>query len=217
MTDSDPHAEARIERGGVPLSTAEGAVVALHGRGATAVSILQLVAEGDRTDNAVAYLAPQAVGNTWYPYSFLEPQSRNEPHLNSALDAVDRTVSEAVTAVGAEQVIIVGFSQGACLASEFAARDARRYGALVAFSGGLIGDRIVSDRYGGSFDGMPVYLGCSDIDPHIPVERVYETEDVLDDLDAAVETEIFEGMGHTVNETELAALASHIDGIVSSS
>jgi predicted esterase len=157
-----------------------------------------------RTD--IAYIAPQASANTWYPYSFLAPLQANEPWLSSALALINR-LFEGLRAEGfdAERVGLAGFSQGACLATEHAARNARRYGCVIGLSGGLIGPPGTSRDHAGSLDGTPVFLGCSDVDPHIPLERVEETAAVLSELGADVDQRIYPGMGHTVNDDELAA------------
>jgi predicted esterase len=189
---------------GPQLDEADAAVVALHGRGATARGILQVVAQLDV--DGVAGVAPQATRNTWYPTGFMEPIEQNEPWLSAALSMLEGLV-ESVEGEGvpAERIVLLGFSQGACLASEFLARNARRYGGHVAFSGGLIGPPGTPRDYEGSLDGTPAFLGCSDRDPHIPEERVHETADVLTELGADVTTRIYEGMGHTVNQDELEA------------
>lgn len=201
--NSDPHADQSVATAGVPLSEAEIAVVMCHGRGATAESILDLAAELGRGD--ASYLAPQAAGHTWYPQSFLAPLEANEPFLSSALAAVGRTLDRVRdAAIPADRTVLLGFSQGACLAAEFVARNARRYGGLVVLSGGLIGPPETPRDYEGSLDGMPVFIGCSDRDPHIPIDRVHETTTVLRDLNATVSEEIYEGMGHGVIPAELA-------------
>lgn len=188
------------------------ALVLLHGRGATARSALSLVEGISREDGLC--LAPQAARNTWYPQSFMAPIPENEPWLSAALDRVDTTLATAGDAgVPLERTLLVGFSQGACLASEYVARNARRYGGLAALSGGLIGPEGTPRDYEGSLAGTPAFLGCSDSDPHIPLERVHETAAVLEDLDAAVDERIYEGMGHTVNEDERAALGDLIAGL----
>ncbi len=211
MSQRDPNADGEVLSGGTPLDEAVAIAIAIHGRGATAQSILQLVAQADRSDGDIAYLAPQATRATWYPRSFLAPPEHNQPYLDSALSTVERVMQMALGQVSADRVAIVGFSQGGCLASEFVARNPRRYGGLFAFSGGLIGDEVDTDRYAGSLDGSPVYLGCSDIDPHIPVERVHETADVFEMLDGEVTTDIFPGMGHTVNADELEQLSKRFE------
>lgn len=203
---------------GAPLEEARGVVLLVHGRGATAESILSLADAFGVPD--ICYLAPQASGNTWYPHSFLAPLVRNEPDLTAALEAVTRACATATQAgFAAGQIVVAGFSQGACLALEFAARRARRLGGIVAFSGGLIGSGDVAGQltpydkqfeYSGSLDGTPVFLGCSDRDPHIPVERVHQTTEVFRLLGANVTERIYPGMPHTVNEEEIAFARSII-------
>jgi phospholipase/carboxylesterase len=152
----------------------------------------------------VAYRAPQAARGSWYPNRFIAPIEQNEPHLASALQAVSDSVESLVDAgIPYEQVVVLGFSQGACLGSEFVARTPRRYGGVVAFSGGLIGPLGTEFDHEGDLAGTPVFLGCSDSDPHIPVERVHETRDVFERLGADVDERIYEGMGHTINADEI--------------
>ncbi|MGI9174697.1 MAG: alpha/beta hydrolase [Rhodothermales bacterium] len=205
------HRDQPIRTSGVPPEEAAAAMVLLHGRGASAESILTLTEElGDPP--GFAYAAPQAAGHTWYPYSFLAPLEQNEPWLTSALEAVGAAVSGLERAgLDASQIILLGFSQGACLALEFAARNARRYGGVIAFSGGLIGpDGTLRDYngtlrdYNGTLSGTPVFLGCSDIDAHIPEARVHKSADVLERLGGDVAKRIYPGMGHTVNRDEIA-------------
>jgi len=197
-----PHRGQPVLATGRPLDEAKAAMVLVHGRGATAQSILELGGVLGHPD--FAYLAPQASGNTWYPYSFLAPIAQNEPGITSGLRAVAAVVA-AIEAAGipAEKIIIGGFSQGACLASEFVARQARRYGGLLAFSGGLIGPPGTPRDYVGSLAGMPVFIGCSDVDPHIPLVRVTETADTLTQLDASVVKKVYPGMGHTIIQDEI--------------
>ena len=187
---------------GKPLNEAKAAMILVHGRGATAVSILEL--SEVLPHPAMAYLAPQAQGNTWYPQSFLAPMPQNEPWLSSALQAVaDAVATVEASGIPAERLIIGGFSQGACLASEFVARNARRYGGLLVFSGGLIGPPGTPRNYEGSLDGTPVFLGCSDVDFHIPVGRVEETAVTLTHLGATVNKKIYPNMGHTIIQDEI--------------
>lgn len=202
-----PHAGAAILHEGVPLAQARAAAVLVHGRGATAESILSLaplVYPG-----GFAFLAPQAAGGTWYPWSFMESIERNEPWLTSALGVLSDLLGRlAAAGIPAERTVLLGFSQGACLTLELAARNARRYGAVVGLSGGLIGPDGTSRDYPGSLDGTPVFLGCSDVDPHIPKERVEETAQVMRRLGGDVDVRLYPGMGHTINEDELDAVGS---------
>jgi predicted esterase len=198
-----PHQGQEMLTAGPALEEARAAMILIHGRGASAHDILDLGRYLSAAD--MAQLAPQAANNTWYPYSFLNSLEQNEPHLSSALQLVESLVEQVEAAgIPAERIIIGGFSQGACLASEFVARHARRYGGLLAFSGGLIGPPGTSRAYEGSLDGTPVFLGCSDVDFHIPLERVDETAEVLSGLGATVNKKIYPGMGHTIIEDEIA-------------
>lgn len=201
----DPHADQPVLHRGPELRMARLAVILVHGRGDSAAGILGLSQEFQVSD--VAWLAPQAGGHVWYPYSFLAPMDQNEPGLSSGLRKIGGLV-EMVRAqgIGSERVVLMGFSQGACLAQEFAARHARRYAAVVGLSGGLIGPPGTSRDYVGSLEGTPVLLGCSDIDAHIPVERVHETAEVFRRMGAAVDERIYPRMGHTVNRDELDAV-----------
>lgn len=203
----DPHASGRLLLAGAPLETATAAVIALHGRGAGAEDIAALAREVTPPD--VSIVAPEATGNTWYPYRFLEPIERNEPWLSSALGRVASVIGQlSQHGIPPERVALLGFSQGACLALETAARDARRYAALIGLSGGLIGPPGTRFDYDGSLEGTPVFLGCSDVDAHIPVERVEQSAEALERLGASVDMRIYPGMGHTVNRDELLAARS---------
>ena len=202
MRKEDPHANPRVLQAGVPIDAARIVAIMLHGRGAGAEDILGLANEFTARD--VAFVAPQAAGNTWYPYSFLMPLEQNEPSLSSALRAIERLVeSLAQQNVTPDRIALMGFSQGACLALEFAARHAQRYAVIAAFSGGLIGPPGTPRNYPGSFAGTPVFLGCSDVDPHIPVERVHESAEVFTRMGATVTKKIYPHMGHTINESEI--------------
>ena len=200
-----PHQNQPVRTAGVPLGEARGAVVMLHGRGATADSMFMLASALGVQD--FAYLAPQAGGNSWWPQSFLAPIASNEPGISSAMDAVSNVLG-LVSAGGVplERTVLLGFSQGACLAAEFAARNARRYGGVAGLSGGLIGPDGTRREYAGSLEKTPVFLGCSDVDAHIPAERVRLSAEVLRRLGADVTMRLYPGMGHTINEDELAAV-----------
>jgi predicted esterase len=201
----DPHSGEPVLRSGVPVSTARLVAIFLHGRGASARDILDLA--GQLTAGDIAYLAPQAAGHSWYPYSFMSPLEQNEPGLTSALGVVAGLLEDlAAEGVTAERVVLLGFSQGACLAQEFAARHAQRYAGIAGLSGGLIGPPGTPRNYPGAFAGTPVFLGCSDVDAHIPVERVRESAEVFRRMGANVDERIYPRMGHTVNRDELEAV-----------
>ncbi len=188
--------------GGTPLAQAYAAMIMLHGRGATAGDILSLAEEFDT--EGFAYLAPQAAGNVWYPYRFLEPIERNEPWLSSALHVIDNLIAQVITAgIPAERLMLLGFSQGACLTLEYAARHTRRYGGLVGLSGGLIGPDVTLRDYAGSFDGTPIFLGCSDVDVYIPLARVHASTQILQQLGGEVTERIYPGLDHTINHDEV--------------
>ena len=213
-TTTDPHAGAPVLTAGVPLDRASAALIMVHGRGATADDILALADELPAA--GLAFLAPQAAGHTWYPYRFLEPLERNEPHLSSALALLDRIVGEVEAAgIGANYIGLLGFSQGACLALDYAVRNPRRYGALVGLSGGLIGPPGTRWPEAGSLAETPVFLGCSDVDAHIPAERVRETAAHLETLGAAVDMRLYPGMGHTVNRDEIDAVRGIVRAMTS--
>ena len=206
---NDPHKGQPVRGAGAPVAGAAVAMILLHGRGASAEDILSL-AEHFAADD-VAYLAPQAAGHSWYPFSFMAPAERNEPYLSSALGLVDAIVKTVeAEGVAAERIVLLGFSQGACLAAEYAARHARRYGGLVALTGGLIGAELRNENYRGDFAGTPALIACSDVDPHIPLTRVRETTSVLKALGAAVDERIYPGLGHTVNADEMARVRGMI-------
>jgi len=196
-----PHDGRPVLLAGEPLERASAAMILVHGRGASAQDIMTIA--GEVAEPGFAFLAPEAAGNAWYPNRFMEPLASNEPWLSSALATVGRVLALVEERLPAESVILLGFSQGACLALEFAARNARRYGALVGLSGGLIGPDDTPRDYPGSLAGTPVFLGCSDIDPHIPAPRVVETGGVLETLGGRVTVKLYPGLGHEVNADEL--------------
>jgi predicted esterase len=204
---SDPHGSQPVLHHGPPPGDARLTVILVHGRGDSAAGILGLTQEFDGDD--VAWLAPQAAGHTWYPYSFLSPIPRNEPFITSALGVLRRLVEQLDgDGVASDRVILMGFSQGACLTAEFAARHARRYAGIAALSGGLIGPPGTAREYDGSFEGTPVLIGCSDVDPHIPLERVQETAEVFRRMNAQVDERIYPNLPHTINSDEIAAIAA---------
>lgn len=197
-----PHQGQKVYAAGKALDEAKAAMILIHGRGATAPSILELANPLYHPD--FAYLAPQAADNTWYPYSFLSPIENNEPGISSGLGAIAELVKQIGEAgIPTENIIIGGFSQGACLTSEFAARNARRYGGLLAFSGGLIGPPGTPRDYEGSLEGTPVFLGCSNVDFHVPEERVHETTTTFEKMGANVTERIYPNMGHTIIQDEI--------------
>ena len=207
-----PHGGQPVLAQGKPLTEAKTAMILLHGRGATADSIMDLARYLHRED--MAYLAPQAAAQTWYPFSFLAPIARNEPYLTSALNTVASLIERIeVAGLPAERIFLGGFSQGACLAAEFAARHARRYGGLLLFSGGLVGPEGTPRDYEGDFDDMPVFIGCSDVDPHIPLARVHETANILQSMGAHVDEQIYPDMDHTIILDEIDKARTMVEGV----
>ena len=200
-----PHQATQILKGGVDASEADAAMIMIHGRGATAQSILPLADEFD-TNLKLTLRAPQASGNTWYPNSFMAPSENNEPGISSGLQQIFTIVEELKSeGFSEDQIYLLGFSQGACLVSEFVARHPKKYGGLIALSGGLIGEgtSIPADNYSGDLSGTPVFMGCSDVDAHIPKERVNESAEVFTQLNADVNKKLYPGMGHTVTHDEI--------------
>ena len=201
----DPHRDQPIFVWGATLDTASAAIVMVHGRGASVEDMRALASEIERPN--VAYIAPAGAGHTWYPYSLLEPMQRNESYLSSALRLLERASAKASDAkIPSERLALFGFSQGGCVAVEFAARHARRYGAVIGLSAGLIGPEGTPRDYKGSLDGTPVFLGCGDVDPNIPKRRVDHTAEVLGRMGAVVDKRIYPGMGHTVSADEIAVV-----------
>jgi predicted esterase len=199
----DPHAGTPVLHAGAPLADAAAAVILVHGRNAAPENILELAGGFDVAD--VAYLAPAAAGRTWYPLSFLAERAQNEPYLSSALGRLGALVAEIEQAgVPRARIVLAGFSQGACLASEFVLQHPARYGGLIAFSGGLIGPPDTTWTPAGVLEGTPAFFGCSDIDAHVPEPRVRESARVLSDMGADVTLRIYPGMGHAVNDDEVA-------------
>lgn len=187
---------------GKELSKDSKVLIMLHGRGGSAEDILSLSSYLNVNDFTL--MAPQATDNTWYPYSFLAPPSQNEPWLSSALNLLKELLDElSGKGISSENIFFLGFSQGACLTLEFIARNAKKYGGVVAFTGGLIGDKIYSQNYKGDFQNTPVFIGTSNPDPHVPVERVYATSNILKNMNADVIEKVYSNMGHTINQDEI--------------
>jgi phospholipase/carboxylesterase len=188
---------------GTALEQAKKALIMVHGRGGSAENILGLAQRLEVKDFAL--IAPQATNHTWYPYSFLMPPDQNEPYLSSALQLL-KSITEQIVSQGIaeKELYFLGFSQGACLTLEFTARNAKQYGGIVAFTGGLIGDKIYPDNYAGNFVGTSIFIGSSDPDPHVPVRRVEESAELLQKMNARVYKKIYAHGGHLVNEDEIA-------------
>ena len=196
-----PHAGQPVLAAGEPLARAHAAMILAHGRGAGAADILTVASEVMHP--GVAYLAPQAAGGAWYPNPFTAPLESNEPHLSSALAVLAALLATVEASIPDERIILLGFSQGACLTLEFAVRNARRYGAVIGLSGGLIGPDGTLRDYPGDFSGTPAFLGCSDVDPYIRKDRVIEAAEVFKGMGAGVTMHLYPGMAHTVSEDEL--------------
>lgn len=187
---------------GTPLAEAKKALVMIHGRGASAQDILSL--SKHLNVDGFALLAPQAAGNTWYPLSFLAVPQDNEPYLSASLGAIAEVVAEIEAAgINKENIYFLGFSQGACLSLEFVARNASKFGGIAAFTGGLIGDRIYAENYNGNFDGTPVFIGTSNPDFHVPVQRVYDSETILNSMNANLTVKVYDNMPHTIVQDEI--------------
>jgi len=187
---------------GKELTKDSKVLIMVHGRGGSAEDILSLSSYLDVKDFTL--LAPQATNNTWYPYSFLAPPYQNEPWLSSALDLLKKLLDKLISkGIPTENIYFLGFSQGACLTLEFVTRNASKYGGVIAFTGGLIGDRIYNENYKGDFQNTPIFIGSSNPDPHVPIEKVYATVNILKSMNASVTEKIYNNMGHTINEDEI--------------
>jgi len=206
-----PHQGQPILESGESLDLARAAMILTHGRGASAADIMTIAAEV--MFPGVAYLAPQAAGSTWYPNPFTAPLEANEPYLSSALEVLSTLLGRVMKTIPADRVVLLGFSQGACLTLEFAARNARKYGGVVGLSGGMIGPDGTPRDYAGNFEQTPVFLGCSDVDPHIRKDRVTEAAQVFERMGAAVTMKLYPGMGHTVNEDEIDHVRRIVKGV----
>lgn len=210
-----PHADQPVVARGAPLGSSRAVMIMLHGRNAGPENILELTLPLGHPD--FTFLAPAAAGGTWYPYSFLAETEPNEPALSSALDRLDALLQEVAQHTPRRRIMLLGFSQGACLALEYAVRHAEGgYGAVIGLSGGLIGPPGTVWQYPGSFDGGPVFLGCSDGDPHIPVARVRESEAVFERMGAQVILRLYPGMGHLVNQDEVSIVRELMQGVAGS-
>lgn len=202
-----PHGGQQALLHGTPLERASGGMVLVHGRGASAADILSLADEWQA--EGMAYLAPQAAGFSWYPYRFLEPIESNQPYLGSALETILQAIQFLQqNGLTMQQIFLLGFSQGACLALEFAVRHPQRFGGVFGLSGGLIGPPGTTWPTRGSLENTPVFLGCSDVDPHIPAWRVQESAQVFSSMGGQVTARLYPGMGHTVNQNELDFILS---------
>ena len=212
----DPHQGQPVLMAGEPVSQAHAALLMVHGRGARAEDILTLADQ--LAQPGFAFIAPQAAENTWYPNRFLAPLSSNEPWLSSALGILGGVLTQIANAgIPPERTILLGFSQGACLTLEFAARNARRYGGVVGLSGGLIGPDNVQRNYTGSLDGTPVFLGCSDVDFHVPKDRVQHAADVLQRMGGDLTKRLYPNMEHTVNQDEIDFVRGMMEKLVAGS
>jgi predicted esterase len=209
-----PHAGQPILRAGAKPDAARAAMIMVHGRNAGPANILDLAPVFDRPE--FMYVAPAAAGGTWYPFSFMVPREKNEPGISSGLFVIESLVNDLETSGFApHQIVLLGFSQGACLTSEFSIRHPRRYGGVMVLSGGLIGPPGTSwDDVTTSLDGTPVFLGCSDVDSHVPAERVLESEAVFRRLGAAVTRKLYPGMGHTVIGDEIEQVQRVMDSVL---
>ena len=212
-TASGPHAGQPVLTTGKPLGQSPVVVIMIHGRGAGPENILELASALAQPD--VTYLAPAAANNTWYPYSFMSDIARNEPYLSSALSVVKSLVSQVeASGIRRDRIVILGFSQGACLTTEFAIRNASPFGGFVAFSGGAIGPPGTKWDETGRFDGTPIFFGCSNVDPHIPEPRVIESAELCERMGARVTRRIYPGMGHLVNDDELAWARALLESLI---
>jgi phospholipase/carboxylesterase len=199
----------QISIGGIPAANAKAALIMIHGRGASADDIMRLASRLNVKD--MALYAPQATNNSWYPYSFMAPVQENEPALSSALDVINQVVEQAIAdGISADKIYLLGFSQGACLTLEYIARNAKRFGGAVAFTGGLIGEELELKNYTGDFAGTPVLITTGDPDMHVPLSRVNESVDVLKGLNANVTLKVYKGRPHTISFEELSLANEYI-------
>nr|WP_294794582.1 dienelactone hydrolase family protein [uncultured Mucilaginibacter sp.] len=187
---------------GTPAQQAKVALVMLHGRGGSAADIIRLAKLFNLTDAAI--YAPQATNSSWYPYSFMVPEEQNQPALDSALQSIDHLVKQIeADGISADRIYFLGFSQGACLTLEYVGRNAKRYGGAVAFTGGLIGQELITTRYQGDFSGTPILITTGDHDPHVPLNRVEESAEILKSLGAEVTLQVYPGKPHSISPDEI--------------
>lgn len=213
MTDSDPHADRGVVSAGAPRGAAEVVVVALHGRGATAQGVVNLA--DPLAHHGVTVVAPAAERSRWFPYAGSEPIERNEPHVSSAIRAVDGVLDDvAEWGIDPEHVVFFGFSQGASLACEYVARHPRAYGGVAAFSGGLLGPSVADRAFEGSLDGTPVRLGWGSEDDRLDPERLRATAAALRDLNGDVTERECDGVGHAVTDEGLEAAAALVEALL---
>jgi phospholipase/carboxylesterase/glyoxalase family protein len=208
----EPHGGQPVAQAGAPLGQSPAVVIMVHGRNAAPANILDLLPVLDRPQ--FTYLAPAAANRTWYPLSFMAEIEKNEPGLTSALAMLASLVADVESrGIPRSRIVMLGFSQGACLTSEFAVRNASRFGGFVLFTGGLIGPAGTTWNYPGTFDGTPIFQGSSDPDPHVPRARVEESAAIYKSMGARVTTRVYPGMGHTINEDEIAHARSILDEV----
>lgn len=209
-----PHFGNTVVYAGAPLETADAAMILVHGRNAAPANILAMLPRIDRPQ--FACLVPAATGGAWYPNPFISPREQNEPGISSALFVLESLVTDLLArGLPSHKIVLLGFSQGACLSSEFALRHPRRYGGVMVLSGALIGAPGTTwDDVTGAFDGTPVLFGCSDMDSHIPADRVIESEAVFRRLGAAVTRRFYPSMGHLVNDDEISVVRGVLDGVL---
>lgn len=199
----EPHVGQPIETTGRPLGEGRAVMIMIHGRQAAPVNILQLVDSLSQPE--FTYIAPAAADNTWYPYSFMADKEQNEPGISSGVAVIDGVVSDVVNkGIPKDHIVLLGFSQGACLTAEYAVEHADRFGGVILYSGSVIGPPGTTWAYGGSFDGTPIFMGCSDVDSHVPLERIEEGAAVFERMGAIVTKRIYPGMGHQINDDEIA-------------
>ncbi|MGY3213550.1 alpha/beta hydrolase [Mucilaginibacter sp. HD30] len=197
---------------GTPAQQAKTALVMLHGRGGTAADIMRLAKLFNLKDAAI--YAPQATNNSWYPYSFMVPEKQNQPALDSAIESIERVVSQIeAEGIAAGNIYFLGFSQGACLTLEYITRNARQYGGAVAFTGGLIGEHLKIERYKGQFNGTPILITTGDPDPHVPLGRVEESVEVLKGLGADVTLKVYPGKPHSISPDEIELANTAVFGL----